>query len=145
MLGISRRTALVNAVAAVVLAGGLTAAEAASGEVIVDTAVHAGVYQVSESWTNDIVDVNGDGFDDIFLGGHDRGGVLLLNDQDGTFSRPAASVSAWPKQTSKYVDRHSCSWADINADGLTDAYCAVGRTLANWVKGADYDNELWVQ
>ncbi|MEO8328571.1 MAG: VCBS repeat-containing protein [Candidatus Nanopelagicales bacterium] len=68
-----------------------------------------------------------------------------MNNQDGTFTRPPASVSAWPKQTSKYIDRHGCDWADVNADGRMDAYCSVGRTLSNLIKGADYDNELWFQ
>ena len=122
-----------------------TGAASADEPPIVDTAVEAGVYQVSESFNNDVVDVNNDSYNDIWLAGHDRGGVLLLNNQDGTFTRPPASVSAWPKQTSKYVDRHGCDWADVNADGLMDAYCSVGRTLENWVKGSDYDNELWFQ
>ena len=87
-----KTSALALATAATcVLAGAAPPATAASSDDVVDTAVPAGVYQVSESWASNTVDVNGDGFDDLFLGGHDRGAVLMVNNQDGTFTRPAAS------------------------------------------------------
>jgi hypothetical protein len=144
-----RRTARTIGVAGGIATLLLTAPAVGAGQAaapeVVDTAVETGLYQVSESFINDIIDVNADGHPDVFLSGHDRGSVLMVNNGDGTFTRPPASVPAWPKQTSKYVDRHGCDWADVNDDGLLDAYCTVGRTLANWVKGRDYDNELWLQ
>ena len=132
----------IAALAAATMVGGAARAVAPS---VTDTAASTGVYQLNESWTYDVADINSDGSPDLFLGGHDRGGTVLLNDGDGTFSRPAATLTAFPKRTSKYVDRHGCAWDDINLDGRVDAYCTVGRTEQNWVKGTDYDNELWLQ
>ena len=39
----------------------------------------AGVYQLNESWTYDVADINSDGRPDLFLAGHDRGGAVMLN------------------------------------------------------------------
>ena len=33
------------------------------------------------------------------------------------------------KLTEKQIDRHGCVWADVDGNGLQDAYCSVGGTL----------------
>ena len=70
---------------------------------------------------------------------------MFRNNGNGTFTRVAPS--AWPEfwRPLNRVDRHGCAAGDVNRDGRTDYECAVGRTLANQVKTAPNDNELWLQ
>ena len=134
-------SALVALTASTVVGGSAQAV----APVVVDTAVPTGVYQVNESWTYSVADINSDTRPDLFLGGHDHEGTVLLNNGNGTFTQPPATLTAFPKRSIKYADRHGCAWADIDLDGRVDAYCAVGRTEKNWVKDATHSNELWLQ
>jgi hypothetical protein len=53
---------------------------------------------------------------------------------------------AWPRlnRENRLIDRHHCTWADVDRNGRPDAYCTTGRTLANIVKRGR-GNELWIQ
>ncbi len=112
--------------------------------VAVDTITGSGLTASLETWEATPVDYDGDGDEDVWVGYHDQGGRLFRNSGSGVYTRVA--LSAWPKVNvdGKIPDRHHCDWADIDLNGLADAYCAAGRGGQNLVKTGK-DNELWLQ
>ncbi len=65
------------------------------------------------------VDLNVDGWDDLFIWSHGNEPRFLLGGPDGFQPGPADAFGK--------VDRHQCSVADVDADGRLDVFCAVGR------------------
>ena len=91
------------------------------------------------------VDVDRDGDQDILISNHHvERAKLWQNNGRGRFSRIARA--AWPNRNSEggVIDRHTCTWADVDRNGRPDAFCATGRTERNFVK-FNRDNELWLQ
>ena len=116
----------------------------AAAWVAVDTVIGSGLTASLETWEATPVDYDGDGDQDVWVGYHDQGGRLFRNDGTGVYTRVA--LTAWPKVNAdgKIPDRHLCDWADIDLNGLADAYCGAGRGGQNLVKTGK-DNELWLQ
>jgi hypothetical protein len=110
----------------------------------VDTVGTSGLAATTETWEATPVDYDRDGDQDVWIGYHDQGGKLWRNDGRGSYVRVAAT--AWPhiNADGKIPDRHYCAWADVDRNGLPDAYCAAGRGGMNLVKTGK-DNELWLQ
>jgi hypothetical protein len=117
-------------------------AAAAPAWTAVNTVSGSGLAASVETWEATPVDFDRDGDQDVWIGYHDRGGKLWRNDGRGRYTL----AYAWPRrnQEGKVPDRHDCNWADVDRNGLPDAYCAAGRSGANVVK-AGQDNELWLQ
>ena len=99
--------------------------------------------QRTETYSASAVDYNRNGVQDVFIGYHGLGGKLWHN-RRGTYTRVARA--AWPASNGRglHVDRHDCTWADADRNGLPDAYCSTGRMRRNVVK-TGRDNELWLQ
>lgn len=116
----------------------------AAAPTAVDTIQASGLQASTETWEANPVDYDGDGDQDVWIGYHDQGGKLWRNDGHGVYARLA--TNAWPRLSpeGKVVDRHYCDWADVDRNGLPDAYCGAGRSGANNVK-VGQDNELWLQ
>jgi FG-GAP-like repeat len=112
--------------------------------VAVNTVTGSGLASTLETWEANPVDYDGDGDQDVWVGYHDQGGKLFRNNGSGTYTRVA--LTAWPRVNSNGMipDRHYCAWADVDRNGLVDAYCAAGRGGQNLVKTGK-DNELWLQ
>jgi hypothetical protein len=110
----------------------------------VNTVAGSGLASSLETWEATPVDYDGDGDQDVWVGYHDQGGKLFRNNGSGTYTRVAQT--AWPRVNSEGMvpDRHYCTWADVDRNGLVDAYCAAGRGGQNLVKTGK-DNELWLQ
>jgi len=110
----------------------------------VDVVGPSGLGASTETWEAVPVDYDNDGDQDVWVGYHDQGGKLWANNGSGAYTRVASG--AWPKVNSegKIPDRHDCAWADVDRNGLKDAYCAAGRGGQNSVKYGK-DNELWLQ
>lgn len=109
-------------------------AAATTPVVAADKASAAGISELTRSFGAVILDANGDGWQDIFLGRHQNPGRLYLNGRNATFSEIDAG-------TFVHHDRHGCDQADVNRDGRADVLCAVGAN-----KGTDLkQNELWIQ
>lgn len=103
--------------------------------VAVDVSVVAGTYSQNRSWSANVFDVDRDGWQDFLFGTHGDGPArLYLNDHQGHFKEVNAG-------TFRDRDRHDCDFADVNQDGLTDMYCAIGAHKGTGVK----ENELWIQ
>ncbi|MDQ4086204.1 MAG: VCBS repeat-containing protein [Actinomycetota bacterium] len=139
--------ALATSVAALLMptATPASAEEAVTGHTVVDRAAAVGLRTVGvETYTATPVDYNRDGRQDVWIGYHGHGGRLWKNRGNGTYARVART--AWPSHTSHggKIDRHDCAWADVDRNGLLDAYCSTGRMEANVVKGRR-GNELWLQ
>ena len=119
---------------AALLAAGPVAVEAASPR-LVDRAAEAGINQpVTPSWDVTTVDYDNDGDTDFSMSLHwTNPGELRRNNGDGTFTRIAGSGAAAgiimprPNELGGLVDRHACTWADFDRNGLPDAYCSAGR------------------
>jgi hypothetical protein len=100
-------------------AGGWISVGGSSTVPVIDTML------VFESWNPQFVDVNNDGYPDLWLPSIrnkipvDRC-VLYLNNQDGTFSPPAKSLYAGP------IGNRGFSWGDYNDDGNLDLLEAAG-------------------
>jgi len=89
------------------------------------------------------VDYNRDGLQDVWIGQHSDGARLMRNRGHRRYARVARS--AWPTGMGRgHIDRHDCDWADVDLNGLPDAYCSTGRMRVNVVKRGR-DNELWLQ
>ena len=110
----------------------------------VDTVAGSGLASSLETWDATVVDYDGDGDQDVWVGYHDQGGRLFRNNGAGVYTRVAAA--AWPRVNAEGMipDRHLCAWADVDRNGLVDAYCSAGRGGQNLVKTGK-DNELWLQ
>ena len=117
---------------------------AAAAWVAVDTVAGSGLASSLETWDATVVDYDGDGDQDVWVGYHDQGGRLFRNNGAGVYTRVAAA--AWPRVNAEGMipDRHLCTWADVDRNGLVDAYCSAGRGGQNLVKTGK-DNELWLQ
>ena len=104
----------------------------------------SGLASSLETWDATVVDYDGDGDQDVWVGYHDQGGRLFRNNGAGVYTRVAAA--AWPRVNADGMipDRHLCAWADVDRNGLVDAYCSAGRGGQNLVKTGK-DNELWLQ
>jgi FG-GAP-like repeat/FG-GAP repeat len=137
---------------AVLLASGPGAVEASSPR-LVDRAAEAGLKQrPTPSWDVTTVDYDKDGDTDFSMSLHwTIAGELRRNNGDGTFTRVAGSGAAAriimprPNELGGVVDRHACTWADFDRNGLPDAYCSAGRLLNNSYKTESINNELWRQ
>ena len=112
--------------------------------VAVNTIAGSGLTSSLETWEAMGVDYDGDGDQDVWVGHHDQGARLWSNNGAGVYTRVAAG--AWPRVNAdgKIPDRHMCVWADVDRNGLADAYCTAGRSGLNVVK-TGMDNELWLQ
>lgn len=121
--------------------GALPTARAATWTAL-DTVAGSGLGASTETWEATPVDYDRDGDQDVWIGYHDQGATLWRNDGRGAYAR----AYVWPRQNAsgKIPDRHDCDWADVNRNGLPDAYCATGRSGGNLVKTGQ-DNELWLQ
>lgn len=105
-----------------------------------------GLAQTVQTWSTSTVDYNNDGYEDVWLGLHEKNpSKLMRNNHDGTYTWVAQN--AWPHKNTLggIVDRHDCAWSDVDGNGLVDAYCSGGRNMSNMVKSAAQDNELWLQ
>jgi hypothetical protein len=94
----------------------------------------AGLVGVSDgghhaSWGVSWVDIDRNGYPDLFLGRHrdpprlltNTGGNYDINSFD--FCRPPGYV---PTHEEPCVDRHMCAWGEANGDGRPDLYCTQG-------------------
>ena len=71
-----------------------------------------------------VADVNGDGLDDVFIGGSaDVPGKLFLQQKDGSFKEAAAGE---PWEGDKGYEDWAAVFFDANGDGLPDLYVASG-------------------
>jgi hypothetical protein len=107
-----------------------------------DTVAGSGLGASIETWEATAVDFDRDGDQDVWVGYHDQGGKLFRNNGSGLYT----VAYTWPRVNAdgKVPDRHECDWADVDRNGLPDAYCSAGRSGANLVKTGQ-DNELWLQ
>lgn len=123
----------------------LTTESAGAGtRTVSDVAAGSGLFEFSKSWSAAEIDADADGDLDLWVGDHQKGGRLWSSNGDGTYTRVAPD--AWPAGTPQTAtDRHDCAWADVDGNGLPDAYCSAGRNKGNFVKPASRDNELWLQ
>src|SRR5262245_18108698 len=104
----------------------------AAAWVAVDTVSGSGLFASIETWEASPVDYDGDGDQDVWMRYHDQGGKLWKNDG----RRSYFLAYTWPRKhpNGQVPDRHDCEWADVDHNGLPDAYCAAGRSGANRVK-----------
>lgn len=120
---------------------------AAASPALVDRAAQAGIALPSTpSWDVSVVDVDLDGDEDFSMSLHMRNAGELRRNDGGTFTRAAAGVlMPRPSPQGGLVDRHACTWADFDRNGLPDAYCSAGRYASNRYKGEAINNELFLQ
>lgn len=148
-------TMMLVAIAAMAQAGvtQANAPSAAAVKVVVDIGPEAGLLpSFNNTWAAQPVDYNNDGDQDVWIGYHQAGvvkgtqggGRLWRNNGDGTYTWVARN--AWPriKPNGKQPDRHDCTFADFDHNGLVDSYCSAGRNESNLVKFG-MENELWLQ
>ena len=93
---------------------------------LVDRAAAAGLARTERSWSTDAVDFNNDGRDDVLNVFHQwTDAQLYRNNGNGTFT----SAFVFPRVNGQggILDRHDCAWADVDGNGLVDAYCSAGR------------------
>ena len=71
-----------------------------------------------------VADVNGDGLEDVFVGGVSGAArQLFLQQKDGRFA-PAPAQQAW--EADKAYEDWGAAFFDANGDGLPDLYVASG-------------------
>jgi hypothetical protein len=125
--------------------GSIPSSTAASPQ-LSDIAASAGLFWNERTWASSTVDYNNDGYQDIWVGFHQRvDSKLMRNNKDGTFTYVAPEFTKRVNSQGGILDRHDCAWADVDHNGLQDAYCSGGRNQSNYVKTAIKDNELWLQ
>jgi hypothetical protein len=111
-----------------------TEATAATEVTAVDKAVDAGINENTLSRGAVMADFDNDALTDIFLNRHLSVSRLYINDGNGHFTETNAG-------TFVKTDRHGCSAADVNNDGLLDLSCTTSGARGTQAKA----NELYIQ
>ena len=102
-----------------------------------DIALEAGIAtDATRSWGSTAVDYDRDGDIDLFVGRHANKPRLYTN-SDGFFTATATDYFAEEER----VDRHGCSWGEVNRDGLPDLLCTQGADRGSGTG----PNKLYVQ
>jgi FG-GAP-like repeat len=97
-----------------------------------------------ESYDVDVLDWNGDGWDDLLISHHGSLRAQLFENHVSIVDPRSLwfhAVVDFQDTIHHRVDRHGCAAADVNLDGLVDVLCEKGAdigTVRKW-------NELWVQ
>jgi hypothetical protein len=125
----AHRKILVLGMVVATLTGGASLASAG----VVDVVDQVGLAQRSRSWAVVPWDVDRDGSIDVLLSRHQEAAQLFRN-VGGSFE--LVTVASFPE-----VDRHDCTWGDVDRDGLDDLYCSIGAGQGSLRK----ENELWMQ
>ena len=128
-----RLTAPALALLLVLSAGTAHARTYRFGDVAAEVGIDA---DQTRSWGSTTIDYDRDGDLDLFVNRH-ANRPHLYNNQDGNFS-PAASAFFMQEER---VDRHACSWGEVNADGFPDLLCTQG---ADRGEGSG-PNKLYIQ
>lgn len=101
-----------------------------------------GLSPVKSSYTVVTRDIDDDGWADVFIGHHGAGPAeLYMNENDGSRSLGLVRVATFKDTLHDRTDRHGCTIADVNLDGLDDIFCAKGARTGTAIKW----NELWMQ
>ena len=100
----------------------------------VNKSADAGISERTRTYGAITTDFNNDQNPDIFLGRHGGMARLYINAGNGHFTEI-------DKGTFVNTDRHGCSAADANKDGLKDIFCTTGATRGTVPKR----NELYIQ
>jgi hypothetical protein len=109
-------------------------ATAAMAVTAVDKAADAGISEATLTRGAVMADFDNDGLQDIFLNRHLSVSRLYINDGNGHFTE--TNTGTFVK-----TDRHGCSAADVNTDGLMDLSCTTSGARGTQAKA----NELYVQ
>lgn len=115
--------------------GSRTPQLAAQQVTAVDEASSAGIAQTNLSFGAAVADYNNDGWPDFVYGRHFHPAGLYTSNADPPLPTFTQSF-VFPT-----VDRHACSWGDVNGDGLLDLFCATGGDFGTDI----HSNELWIQ
>lgn len=107
-----------------------------NGILFKDVTNASGINHLGGSFGHAWGDINGDGFDDLFLGNHGYP-YIYINKKDGTFQekplnyyREYDTINGEIIPTKKF-DLHGASFGDINGDGFLDLYVAIGGDNGN--------------
>jgi hypothetical protein len=100
----------------------------------VDRATNAGIRELTETHGAVIDNFNNDRLPDIFLGRHGLPPRFYANDGNGHFTETNQGMFG-------KTDRHGCSAADVNQDGLRDLFCSTGAATGTQPKR----NQLYIQ
>ena len=114
--------------------GSIAADLTATAVTATDTAVSAGIAEATRTRGAVVLDFDGDGRADIFLGRHQQAARLYHNVGSGRFSE--VDRGTFPRR-----DRHGCTSADVNMDGRPDIFCTTGASEGTKFKR----DELWIQ
>jgi FG-GAP-like repeat len=107
-----------------------------SGPTARDIASEAGIARTTETHgENCVFDYNGDGIMDLFLSNHDKAPWQLFR------GLPGGKFVEVDQGTFPLRDRHGCTTADFNGDGLPDIYASIGACMGT----CQADKELWIQ
>jgi hypothetical protein len=99
---------------------GLSGPVGPKGFTVRDVAAAVGLSETTKTWSGVVVDLDGDGWDDLFYSRHyGRKPRLLLGG--------AAGFANGPTDAFVIGDRHGCAASDVDRDGAADLYCALGR------------------
>lgn len=80
----------------------------------------------ADHWSIAIMDINHDGYDDVFLTSYEQSqsNILLLNDQSGSFTNASLSPTLQMAGTGSVAQ----AWADFDNDGNTDLLIGTNGT-----------------
>ena len=128
---------------AAALLGLLAATPAAAAPVAREVADRAGIAETTRTWSANVHDFNGDGWDDVLIVRHNEAPARLYRNDGGTFAEVNWGLFHQPgiPENPDEADRHDCAWADVDLDGRSDVYCTLGAEHGTVTK----TNELWMQ